>query len=90
MTRDEMMKRAKGAVGEFGFAIAGFHVGELPAVDTTIARAALLTAIRACLDWTPGCDGCWWDDGLVHTDCMECRRGSAMDHYEPAGGEEDR
>ena len=86
--RDEMMQRVEGAVDAYGnacFAAGSFcWAASSPSVP---ARAALLTAIRDCLDWSPGCDGCRWDDGLVHTDCMECRRGSVMDHYAPAGEE---
>jgi len=86
--RDEMMRRAEGAVRDFESASSDLSLSYTDALD------ALLTAIRACLDWTPGCggcEGCRWNDGDMHPTCSECclDMSAFPDHYEPKDSPDD-
>ena len=87
MNRDELMKRAEGAVdAAVRCALAKDGLGEIA------ARKNFTAAIRACLDWSPGCEGCRWnltplpDDGRI---CYPCRRYPHLDNYARLGGEDD-
>jgi len=66
MTRDEMMVRAEGAVTKHAVAVANIHRGEGPLAAGPRTRAALLTAIGACLDWVP-------ESACPPMDCPDCR-----------------
>jgi len=93
MTRDEMMEMVEGAVTKHSVAVANIHRGEGPLSAGPRTRAALLTAIGACLDWVPDCEGCVHlgstEPGAIIA-CRYCPRNAVFhDHYAREGGEDD-